>query len=421
MDDFLTSLYQEEQEKVAAEDMERFFSGISKEELEDFVGVEKAAVAGPPEPEMPSSLPANELDARMKAVDEYAQKAHEGKNPPTVAESKETNSISYQGKSKVEPKEKKAYIGVSIPLNRPSLNPDVAAEQGKRTGAGLGGILGGAAGLVGGAASAPLRLPGERVGKGLKGALGRGRVRGALGAALGAGAGILAGRQLGASQGRKASERRRESLLADAREKAKMIQQLKSEGIGKKAEVIVRSMELAKVLPESMQKAAMVVTGRQLAELTKEAKKESYSVKPSFFSGHKGQRRALTGGDAKTGRKLFLDPQVIGESSIQEFKTGLKGAAIGAPTGAGLGALAARIARGRRNIPLGAGAALGAVLGSSIGMGSGKAVGATKAKRDFLAKKGIKMTGTGFGRGLYTPSAAKKYLTKEERAKATRV
>ena len=102
MEDFLTTLYQEEQEKTASADMENFFQGLPAEELEAFLGVEKTAVAGPPEPEMPTSLPAKELDARMKAVDEYAQKAHEGKTPPSVEDSKSATSVSHQGESKVK-------------------------------------------------------------------------------------------------------------------------------------------------------------------------------------------------------------------------------------------------------------------------------------------------------------------------------
>lgn len=54
MSDFLTKLYQEEMEKVSQADLATFMDSLSMEELAAIAGVEKLAVGGPAEPEMPT-------------------------------------------------------------------------------------------------------------------------------------------------------------------------------------------------------------------------------------------------------------------------------------------------------------------------------------------------------------------------------
>lgn len=55
MDDFLTQLYQEEQEKVASADVQEFMNTLSVDELVTFLGLEKVAgIPGPDEAVMPS-------------------------------------------------------------------------------------------------------------------------------------------------------------------------------------------------------------------------------------------------------------------------------------------------------------------------------------------------------------------------------
>lgn len=95
MDDFLTGLYKQEQEKIAAADLGDFMDTLPANELEEFLGLTKSAVAGPTEGELPSSE-GGELDKAQKRVDNYVNKS-QGISPPTRKESEEASSVSYQG------------------------------------------------------------------------------------------------------------------------------------------------------------------------------------------------------------------------------------------------------------------------------------------------------------------------------------
>lgn len=103
MDEFLIGLYTEEQEKMAAADLEEFMGTLPTNELEEFLGLSKVAVAGPAEAEMPDSE-SGELDKAQKRVDAYVAKT-QGQTPPTRDESAEAGPVSYQGPGKEAKKE----------------------------------------------------------------------------------------------------------------------------------------------------------------------------------------------------------------------------------------------------------------------------------------------------------------------------
>jgi len=103
MDNFLASLYKEEQTKIAAADLGYFMNTLPVDELEEFLGLAKVGVAGPVEAILPDSEN-GELDKAQKRVDDYAAKI-QGQEPPTRKESEETSSVSYQGPGKDAVKE----------------------------------------------------------------------------------------------------------------------------------------------------------------------------------------------------------------------------------------------------------------------------------------------------------------------------
>lgn len=108
MDDFLTKMYEEEMEKTSAAELDNFMDSLPVDELEALLeiegGIEKVAVGGPVEPPMPDSLPGNELDSQMKAVDEYATKSRT-ETPPTRKQTAEPTAVSHQGPGKQVSKE----------------------------------------------------------------------------------------------------------------------------------------------------------------------------------------------------------------------------------------------------------------------------------------------------------------------------
>lgn len=73
MDDFLNTLYEEEREKIAAADLSDFMSTLQSDELEEFLGLRKVAVAGPEEAELPTAEKGRLAKDQGKADKEVAQ------------------------------------------------------------------------------------------------------------------------------------------------------------------------------------------------------------------------------------------------------------------------------------------------------------------------------------------------------------
>lgn len=185
MDNFLIRLFEEEQEKIAAADLGEFMDTLSPNELEEFLGLTKSAVAGPAEPELPTSE-AGELDKAQKRVDAYAAKV-QGQEPPTRKESADAGPLSYQGEHK---EVKTASVAL---LQKVAFRTLGGAARLIGQGAAGGGLLGAGIGGIHGAVSDEGTF---------LGGLGRGA---AIGAGLGAGstaAGIGASRLLGGRYGR---------------------------------------------------------------------------------------------------------------------------------------------------------------------------------------------------------------------------
>jgi len=101
MDNFLTRLFAEEQEKVASAELGQFMGQLSTDELEDFLGIRKVAVEGKPEPSLPDSLPTGKLEALQQQKRDYVDQEHEGK-PKGVADQPEgaQTRVKYEGPGK---------------------------------------------------------------------------------------------------------------------------------------------------------------------------------------------------------------------------------------------------------------------------------------------------------------------------------
>jgi hypothetical protein len=115
MDTFLTELYEEAQEKRASAELQDFMKSMDRDDLEAFLGLDKQAVAGPAEGEMPANWQGKELDASQKAKDDYLAQEHQG-TPKSVEKTDKWAQTcnSQEGTSKVksdkedEPKTKAA-------------------------------------------------------------------------------------------------------------------------------------------------------------------------------------------------------------------------------------------------------------------------------------------------------------------------
>jgi len=101
MDDFLTKLFHEEQEKVASAELDQFMHQLSTDDLEDFLGIRKVAVEGNPEPSLPDSLPTGKLEALQQQKRDYVDQEHEGR-PKSVANQPEgaQTSVKHEGPGK---------------------------------------------------------------------------------------------------------------------------------------------------------------------------------------------------------------------------------------------------------------------------------------------------------------------------------
>jgi hypothetical protein len=123
--------------------------------------------------------------------------------------------------------------------------------------------------------------------------------------------------------------------------------------------------------------------------------KKAAEKEPSWLEGLKGSIRAVRWGD-KGIKKHLNHPEVMKEV----LKGGGKGTLIGGLAGGVPGAIAG-LAHGRP----GMGAAGGAVLGGLVGGN----IGAIKARKAYLARKGIDSRWMGLS-NKFTPEAKKKYI-----------
>lgn len=158
--------------------------------------------------------------------------------------------------------------------------------------------------------------------------------------------------------------------------------------------------------------------GGLVSRLTKTGQDE-YSVVPgSWMAGQRAAARLGSGRTAQEGAGLLADPELIGERT----RGALKGMAVGGGIGLGAGALAGGAAHflSRGRIPLSTGLGVGALGGGALGALTGDIAGMSAADKAFYAKRGLKQTWGGLGRGRLTPEAAEKYLTAKELAEATR-
>lgn len=159
------------------------------------------------------------------------------------------------------------------------------------------------------------------------------------------------------------------------------------------------------VTKEAMAHADAV--GRLFARI-KVAADPNYSVEPeSWMRGQKGIARAMRAGDKGLSKYLAHD-ELIGARQRRGLSGALKGGAGGVGAGALAGLIASLASKGK--ISPGAGALGGGALGGSLGMAGGQIRGMHGADKEFLAKRGIKPTKWGLGRGRFTEEAAAKYL-----------
>lgn len=405
MDDFLTSLYKEEQEKIAAADLGGFMATLPTTELEEFLGLTKVGVGGPAEPELPAEE-GGKLARDQKKVDAEASQL-QGQGSPN--RNKEASVVRVM---------KIAMQKTSGILEDPRYIAAVADEAHKR-----GDYL---------PKSSKLRQFREnptsvRIGLGASGALMGGGMGYGLGRAVGGEKGAIAGALLGGAGlgaggvalGGKTSDLNRR-IYSEMDKKEKNSQGFGEEDMGgvggmettasAKAEIVMRSMRVTDGAPPHIKKAAAKFAGREIAKLAKADDK--YSVKPGYFAGHKAQMRALSGRDAKQGAGLLADPTLIGNRQIGGLKGGLLGGGLGAGIGTLAGGAASLLSRGKIRPDVGtlSGAALGSVGGAVIGQSAGM----YDADKRFLAERGIKPTMLGMGRGRFTPEAAQKYLRPDE-------
>jgi hypothetical protein len=371
MDDFLVSLYEEEQEKIAAADLGDFMGTLPVDELEDFLGLTKEAVSGPPEPVLPSGT----LEKRNKEQ-KKAEAAVQGRDSKDIE--KDSQGI--------------GDVGMG--------------------GGGMGGGLGGGVGGGGMETTASIKAN---------------IVRRVMNVTAGAPPHI----KLAASQFAGVELAKVKAIDKDLRRKEKeqaIIEKMTSSGRrgfrGAALGSVVGALPFAlssypKAAPIGMALGGALGAGigvsraRQLRkalaqEQQKTAASDEYSVKPGYWAGTRAAGRAIKGGN-----KFFASGDYLKKSIKGELKGGAKGAAIGGGLGALVGGGASLLSRGK--IPLGEALATGGLVGGGVGTFGGGMVGSAKAHKKFLADKGIKEKFLG---NRLTPEAAQAYLNEKELAKA---
>lgn len=270
MDDFLASLYEEEREKIAAADLGAFMSTLQVDELEDFLGLNKLAVAGPESPELPAG--GDKLDKEQKSTDAEVSKV-QGQEPATR---KEAAAPVPKSPSVYEADERLARIHRIARGQQKEDYRRSSKVRGTRQGI-AGGLLGGALGTGLNLASAEMRG-----GKPSKAALIGGALLTAGGAGLGAARGIAKARAARRVAGDKADQYGK--MLSDTAMKKKVSQGVMGGGMDSgmsgggmgggmentaavKAKIAMRVMRITRGAPEHIKMAAVRFAGKQIAEL----------------------------------------------------------------------------------------------------------------------------------------------------------
>jgi hypothetical protein len=267
MDDFLTSLYEEEREKIAAADLGTFMSTLPAQELEEFLGLTKLGVGGPENPELPNG--GEKLDKEQSKTDSEVAKMQDI-GPPNRNEDEGKKEAMARRIEKIAREYSDADIKAMATVTRglqgyypkgSRLRALRESTPAVRTLLGLGGGL---------ALGAPGVALGHTIG-GKKGAI----IGGMLGGGVGAGLGVASG-------GHTADLNRRIYAAMDAQDKEK-----KSQGFGDpgaddmggmentaaaKAEIVMRTMKVAASAPTHIKEAAARFAGKEIANLTKTAK-----------------------------------------------------------------------------------------------------------------------------------------------------
>lgn len=244
MDDFLTNLFHEDLEKNASVQAGEMMDNVPLSELEEYLGINKTAVAGPAAPPLPDPAQGAELNAKQKAVSDYVNK----ERLSSIADRSDGADVhvSFQGEGTKQPEEhtdealqvSKQAMAYADHVGRVLAKTAAAAmapppggvQQTHRTGfvpvgSGMGAVKGGVLGAMGG-------MPGSTVGGALLAKyLGRSPVLGALG---GAAAGALGGGALGAGTGAGLSALKRVQIKSDQKQLQRLNQAIRDEGKKKK-------------------------------------------------------------------------------------------------------------------------------------------------------------------------------------------
>lgn len=261
MDDFLTKIYQDEMSKTASIARQEVTDQLGADELEEILGLQKVAVAGPTEAEMPESLPNNELEAQQKAKAEYVRREHEGASKPASKEQTDAQSSNnYQGQSKVAHADRVGRMMAKVAGYKQTDNTQHHYETGMTPLSPLTGAI------KGGTTAALLS------------ALGGGAAGGAVGgprfAAKSALLGALGGGALGAGSGATLSALKRHQVKSDRRQIAKMNKEKNSMGdmegmevtAEAKAKIAARLLRITQGAPEEVKTAAIRVAAREMVK-----------------------------------------------------------------------------------------------------------------------------------------------------------
>ena len=262
MDEFLTNLYHEEQEKVAAADLGNFMESVPASELEDFLGLSKTAVAGPAEPPLPTKGGNPEKDQKKveKEVD-----SEEAKKEAQVRRITKIARIDWgqAGRTTLSNTALGAGLGAGIGALR--------ADEGKRgMGALRGAAIGGAAGL---GASAGSFLGGQAVRRfGNKNALDRAdNIRAGLAAGFAPGA--IAGGVIARHATASPEENAELARLAQKGEYPVFsgVKSKKKQGsvAAEKAKIAMRVMSTTRDAPPHIKQAAAHFAGQEMAKVAK--------------------------------------------------------------------------------------------------------------------------------------------------------
>lgn len=138
---------------------------------------------------------------------------------------------------------------------------------------------------------------------------------------------------------------------------------------------------------------------------------ESGNVRPGWFSAQRGMTRAMRASD-KGIKSLLATPELIGERATKGLTHSLAGLGIGTAGGAGIGAIASLLSRGK--LPLTSAVLGGTIIGGAAGATIGDVHGQLAADKKFLGGRGITPHWGGLTGATFSPEAASKYLNKSD-------